>query len=144
MAFYISGANIFTVIRIYNFENFIFTNCRIALTAEPFRLDTKYIKNRAITCYYTSILRLTSRLLLGLSAKTRKSVFVLFYNKYDDYSPYFRPGDFKSPAQEISIDGNNLSPEELLDLGRGKYKIRVSDIRKGLTFRKPSFFYFRP
>ncbi|XP_022667971.1 histidine ammonia-lyase-like isoform X2 [Varroa jacobsoni] len=43
-----------------------------------------------------------------------------------NYVPEMVPGDFKSPAQEISIDGNNLSPEELLDLGRGKYKIRLS------------------
>ncbi|OQR68451.1 histidine ammonia-lyase-like [Tropilaelaps mercedesae] len=40
--------------------------------------------------------------------------------------PEMMPNNFKSPTQELSIDGNNLAPEELLDLGRGKYKIRLS------------------
>ncbi|XP_018495253.1 histidine ammonia-lyase [Galendromus occidentalis] len=43
-----------------------------------------------------------------------------------NYVPEMVPGVYKSPTQELTLDGNNLTPEELIGLGQGKYKIRLS------------------
>lgn len=42
------------------------------------------------------------------------------------YVPEQVPGKFKPPTQIITIDGNNLTPDVLLELGRGNYKIQLS------------------
>lgn len=42
------------------------------------------------------------------------------------YVPEQVPGKFKPPTQMITIDGNNLTPGVLLELGKGNYKIQLS------------------
>ncbi|XP_075553710.1 histidine ammonia-lyase-like [Dermacentor variabilis] len=42
------------------------------------------------------------------------------------YVPEQVPGKFKPPTQIVTIDGNNLTPDVLLELGKGNYKIQLS------------------
>ncbi|XP_015925296.1 histidine ammonia-lyase [Parasteatoda tepidariorum] len=42
------------------------------------------------------------------------------------YVPEQVPGKFTAPSEYITLDGYNLAPEDLLKLGKGLYKIRLS------------------
>ncbi|XP_064457768.1 histidine ammonia-lyase-like isoform X2 [Ornithodoros turicata] len=43
------------------------------------------------------------------------------------YIPEQVPGKFKAPTQVMVLDGNNMTPDDLLELGKGKYKIQLSN-----------------